>query len=95
MWHQVAWLLGLTNASGPWYLWWSGIAGDLPELAAIVIVWRKVNCHAKGCWRIGLHHVQGSHFTVCRMHHPDHEGRKPYTTDQIAHHARKDRQPNA
>lgn len=66
--HFVAHVLGLDNASGPWYLFWSGFAGDLPEFAGVAIVWRRMNCHKKGCWRVGLHRHQGGHYVTCRKH---------------------------
>lgn len=61
-------VLGLDDASGGWYLWWSGAAGDLPELAALAIVWRRFNCHKPGCWRVGLHHHDGRTYVTCRRH---------------------------
>jgi hypothetical protein len=86
--HWLAHALGLTNPGGGWYLAWSGIVGDLPELAVFALVWRRLNCHAKGCWRVGMHRVRNSHYLVCRTHHPDHDGRKPYTAEQISEHAK-------
>ena len=32
---------------------------------------RKVNCHTKGCWRIGHHPLDGTPYILCRHHHPD------------------------
>lgn len=91
----LAHILGLTNASGPWYLAWSGIVSDLPEFAIAALVWRRINCHARGCWRIGLHRVESTHFHVCRAHHPGHDGKRAYTAEQIAEHAERagDRRP--
>ena len=31
---------------------------------------RKVNCHTKGCWRIGHHVLEGTPYILCRHHHP-------------------------
>ncbi len=62
----IAHVLGLDNPSGAWYLFWSGFAGDIPELAIIGLVWRRLNCHEHKCWRIGLHHR--GHEIVCRKH---------------------------
>lgn len=59
-------VLGLDNASGHWYLFWSGFAGDLSYFGALAIVWRKFNCHTKGCWRIALHHSDG--VAACPKH---------------------------
>lgn len=35
---------------------------------------RKVNCHAKGCYRVGLHKVDGTPYITCKKHHPVHPG---------------------
>jgi hypothetical protein len=56
--------------SGKWYDFWSGFGSDLTELAILGIVYRKVNCHQNGCWRIGLHKVLGTPYIVCKRHHP-------------------------
>jgi len=60
---------GLTNASGPWYLWWSGIAGDLPMLGIFVVLYRKHNCQRQGCWRVQWR--KHGDALYCRKHHPD------------------------
>lgn len=64
---MLANILGLTNASGPWYLWWSGIFGDASILAVPVILYRKHNCHRPRCWRVGR--FPDGPWTVCRRHH--------------------------
>ena len=69
-------LIGADDVSGEWYGFWSGFGSILipPLLTAVPIVWvllRKHNCHARGCWRIGRHPVEGTGFVVCRRHHPD------------------------
>lgn len=71
---MLAHILGLDNASGCWYLFWSGFGADISELAivgAIVGLLRKHNCHARRCWRIGRFTVAGTAFVVCGRHHPD------------------------
>ena len=67
--HWIWWHLGLSN-NGPWYAFWSGFGSDLAEFAIVGVVYRKVNCHDARCWRIGLHHVEGTPYTTCRKHHP-------------------------
>jgi hypothetical protein len=65
------WFLHVTGVDAPgshWYNFWSGFGSDLGEMAIAVVVWHKVNCSAKGCWRIGLRH-SGEH-VVCHKHHP-------------------------
>ncbi len=47
----VDWILtfiGVSNPNGRWYLFWGGFGSSLGELAILGVVWRKVNCHAKG-----------------------------------------------
>jgi hypothetical protein len=66
---------GLDDASGAWYLFWSGIFGDVAIFAAAVGLYRSHNCHVKGCLRIGKHKVDGTPYTVCGSHHPEVDGR--------------------
>ena len=60
LWH----VLGLDNASGRWYLWWSGFGSDLGELTIVAVILRHINCHAPGCWRPARHQLRG----FCRKH---------------------------
>lgn len=58
---------------GRGYQFWSGPEGSIPQVAIIGGVWagyRKINCHAKGCPRIGHYAVEGTPYKVCRYHHP-------------------------
>lgn len=67
----MTWLahwMGLDNASGPVYLFWSGIAGDLAYLGAVAALLRHVNCHEKGCPRIAIHHHPLTGVKSCRKH---------------------------
>jgi hypothetical protein len=66
--HTIAHILGVDDPSGHWYLFWSGIGADLGEAAALSIIWRRINCHTPGCWRIDLHHTTNG--THCHRHHP-------------------------
>ena len=77
--HWIALHTG-TLHGGPdlYYNFWSGFGSDLGEAtlisAVIVGVYtgvRKVNCHTKGCWRIGHHPLEGTPFILCRHHHPE------------------------
>lgn len=77
---MIHWLLHLTgsdNPQGAIYGFWSGFGSDLMEFAILGTIFHKFNCHAKGCWRIGLHHVEGTPYVVCRKHHPVVDGQKP------------------
>lgn len=75
----MGWLphtLGIDDASGAWYLWWSGIGADLGYLAIVGTLAasiRRHNCHVRPCWRIGRFPVAGTHWVVCRAHHPEDE----------------------
>lgn len=70
---MTVWLMvhaGLLNASGPWYLWWSGLGailfGNLPFLGGVGLLWRHHNCHQPGCWRVARHLMGG----YCHRHRP-------------------------
>jgi hypothetical protein len=69
-----------TLHGGPdlYYNFWSGFGSDIGEATLISAVGigvytgvRKVNCHTKGCWRIGHHPLDGTPYILCRHHHPD------------------------
>ena len=69
-----------TLHGGPdlYYNFWSGFGSDVGEATLISAVGvgvytgvRKVNCHTKGCWRIGHHPLEGTPYVLCRHHHPD------------------------
>ena len=67
----------LHGGPDPYYNFWSGFGSDLGEATLITAVGlgvytgvRKVNCHTKGCWRIGHHTLEGTPYILCRKHHP-------------------------
>jgi len=69
-----------TLHGGPdlYYNFWSGFGSDIGEATLISAVSigvytgaRKVNCHTKGCWRIGHHALDGTPYILCRHHHPN------------------------
>jgi len=72
----VNWLvniLGIDNETGRWYAFWSGFGSDMTEflvLGGLIGLLRKHNCHVHGCWRLARHPVSGTHYIVCRKHHP-------------------------
>jgi hypothetical protein len=71
--HWLPHVLGLDNASGRWYLFWSGAGSDLGELTIVVVLLgliRKHNCEVHRCWRLARHQTAGGHM-VCRRHHPE------------------------
>lgn len=70
LWHEFLRVTGSSNVSGTWYGFWSGFAGDLPLFGVFWVMFRKHNCHHKGCPRITWRqHDDGSQY--CRRHHPD------------------------
>ncbi len=76
--HWVSVHSGTANESGIYYAFWSGFGADLGEATLITAVGvgvytgaRKVNCHTKGCWRIGHHPLDQTPYILCRHHHPD------------------------
>ena len=84
--HWLAVHTGTVNEGGPYYGFWSGFGSDLGEIAIIgglIGIYRKHNCHVKGCWRVGRHPVDGTTFVVCRPHHPD---EKPTAADVATAH---------
>lgn len=58
--------LGLDNASGPWYLFWSGIFSDASIFTALGIFYWKHSCHQNGCYRVGKHNPNGTPY--CSKH---------------------------
>ena len=76
--HWVALHTGILNGRPDrYYNFWSGFGSDLGEATLISAVGvglytglRKVNCHTKGCWRIGKHQLAGTPYVLCRHHHP-------------------------
>lgn len=55
----------------PWgYNFVSGPLPNITLIAAALAILRRHNCHAKGCWRLGVHPVDGTSYIVCKKHHP-------------------------
>jgi len=66
--------LGTTDGSGRWYLWWSGMFGNLAIFTGLGIFLRRHNCHVHRCLRLGRHAAVDAHgieHVVCKHHHPD------------------------
>lgn len=80
------------------YNFFSGAGSDLGEITIIGLgigAFRHVNCHQRGCWRLGRHPVAGGLFKVCSHHHPDVPDDGP-TAEHIAaaHQAALERTPS-
>jgi hypothetical protein len=76
--HWLSVHTGTATGTGVYYAFWSGFGSDIGEatlvatvLAATYTGARKVNCHTKGCWRIGGHQLEGTPYHLCSHHHPD------------------------
>lgn len=61
--------LGLSNGSGPIYLFWSGFFGDITIFAALGALYLHHICTDPTCHRYGRHKFKGSPY--CRKHHPE------------------------
>lgn len=70
LWQIALHLTGSDNASGPWYLFWSGIVGDLGLFGGMAMIYKKHNCHVHWCWRLGHFAISGTPYMVCKKHHP-------------------------
>jgi hypothetical protein len=82
--HWLAVHTGTINETGPYYGFWSGFGSDLTEFGiigaiatAVYQLFRKYNCHQPSCWRVGTHQAAGGEFSLCYLHHPDFQGKKP------------------
>ena len=82
--HLIGHWLGLDNASGAPYLWWSGVGADLGMVGTAYALVRRLNCEIHGCPRLGRHVTAVGH-RLCRRHHPD----GPLTVEQ-AHAAHRE-----
>lgn len=45
MWHDLARWAGLTNPSGAWYLFWSGIGSDVSKLTLLAGLFHVARSH--------------------------------------------------
>ena len=52
------------------YNFLSGPLADITLFGGAYAIFRRHNCHAKRCWRVGRHKVPGTDYIVCRKHHP-------------------------
>jgi hypothetical protein len=75
---------GISDLSGTYYGFWSGVGSDIAEFSLVGAAFtgvyqltRKFNCHQRRCWRVGTHEAAGGQFLLCSRHHPDYRGKKP------------------
>jgi hypothetical protein len=77
IWHWFQQVSGtnINLATGSkWYNFLSGSGSDFGEITLIgmaIAGFRHLNCHVKGCPRLGKHGVDGTPYKVCKKHHPD------------------------
>jgi hypothetical protein len=84
------------SGTGGHYGYWSGFGSVFPWVllglggifTAVGLHWRHVNCHEKGCPRIGRFPAAGGDFRYCGHHHPDWEGKHPSREHILARHER-------
>lgn len=79
--HLVMHFFGLDNASGPFYLFWSGIAGSF--LVGLSVwagtTWAHRTCHVWWCPRRAMFDFTGPggfSYRLCRKCHPEHPGER-------------------
>lgn len=71
---------GLSDPSSAWYLFWSGIGGDLTILGAVAQFYRSKTCDIKRCFRVARYKVRDTEWTVCGKHSPN---KRPTVQDLI------------
>lgn len=94
--HWIAVHTGVSAPNNPvYYNFWSGFGSDLGEATLIATItvgvytgFRKVNCHAKGCPRIGHHALEGTPYHLCSKHHPDVPSGGATHAEILEHHRR-------
>jgi hypothetical protein len=80
-WPKVMHALGWDGQTSDYYAAWSS---SIPALIAllgmstlITGLWHGLNCHERGCWRLGKHKVGGTPW--CSRHH---EGARPEMSER-------------
>lgn len=68
--HLLFVIIGLTNASGPFYLFWSGFYSALTSITVLYILARRYNCHWEKCPKIAWHEDPVGHLMYCKRHLP-------------------------
>jgi hypothetical protein len=87
--HLLMHWLGLDDPGGPVYLAWSGVLGDLTELALIgtlIAVIRRHACHEPRCWRIGHALVDDRGTLSCWRHYPEGRPQRGHVRQRHARH---------
>lgn len=58
------------DPAGKWYVFVSGIGGDISIIAAGIAFWWHHTCHVGPCLRPAKHQIEGTPYKVCSKHHP-------------------------
>lgn len=64
--HDILYLTGGTNGSGPVYLEWSGFIGNVTIFGGILVWYKHHKC--LNCHRIAHHSVSGTPYKTCHKH---------------------------
>ena len=70
MWQTILHVLGIDDANGKPYLFYSGFLGNMTIVATGFMAIRNMGCHQKRCWRVGRHRLDGTPYRLCSRHHP-------------------------
>jgi hypothetical protein len=82
--HILFVLLRLTNASGAWYLFWSGVYSALSTIGVTILMLRRYNCHWPKCPRVAWQpNPNGNGQMICRKHMP--EAREAWHKQKMEH----------
>ena len=69
IWQSLLQVLGVKSEASQWYAFWSGSGADFSELAIIGVAvtgFHHINCHNKGCWRLGKH-TTSKGYKLCKL----------------------------
>jgi hypothetical protein len=76
--HWIFLVTGINIPNGQYsvyYNFWSGFGMFLERLIELTVIGAMIyyhhNCHVKNCPRWGRYEVEGTHYKVCKPHHPD------------------------
>ena len=88
---NIAKVFGVGSSANGWtYSWWSGFGSCLAYFGAIGVALRHLNCHAKGCPRLGRFTIAGGKFKVCHRHHPSQQVDGHSVPLDVLHQAHRD-----
>ena len=89
IWDFLLYITGISPNGILWYNWWFGFWGSLSMFGIFAVIWKRLECHAPGCHRIGLHRTADGTYVLCRKHHPDVKNKLTLADIHAAHYAAK------